>query len=942
MRLSRICVRLTVWRDFCRRLGCPLETWAGTAPCFTPWYTLAYLDSGESYDVKYVEYLIDKGADLESTAHGRDSPLDAMAENEDMAKALISLVERKRPQLLRKHADSMLRHSVESGSLETVKLLLKKGATVVGANNHGDGTPLIIEAVNAYSSSFSKFSLLLRLGADVKATDSSSENVLHHAARYNRLGIMKRAVELGVSPLKADEDGNLPIHVASSSDDGDNMKCLNFLIEKKSPVNAKNKENESCLFTALQSKATKCVGRLLQAGASLADSKLKYLQYDEVTLLANPQVIMMAPKPIEMTLRLGTLFSKCAKRDESHRGELQSLSESMQSLAVEMMDKADWTEYDITDDLFAYGMENEQKLFISSAPVQEKLKTDWYGYDGELNKRQYVYKVLWFLIKAFLLPFVIIFWLPCLGCRYKRLTSRWMQTEEPCIAYIANAITYLLFIVLLIIDVSLKSNATTQATSPSVLDWIVFVFVVALILQEVSQALGHRSDFKNYITNWSNLFDIFLMLTFVTYYVLLFVGYYAIDDSFEVIRASFHVLGFASLISSVRFLSYLQAHAVLGPIQLSFVGIFYDVVLFLIILGTFLIGFAVSITSVYSAPARSLGAAEDASVPDDVSGMWPSVKILFWSLFGLIDLESFEADRGAETAVGMTLLALWLVLAVIVLLNMLIALISNAFQRVQDNADIEWKFARAVIIHDITKSPPIPIPINILHLIALLLSNMCCKKECCRCKAAVDDDESEYDPADHEGVQEKFREKIEEAEEEEGVRRKDLKKLRVHLDKQISALKAVVQPRVALGSQLSSNLEESESEESDDDGFYQSFLRRHMTSVKRRPAPKPETTDPQAEIGGRRGQKGSRPKPGPKDDDDDLSLSLSDLDDEEKTSSREVKRSSDVSKVPSGAREENIQELLKGLGKLKESFEKLQSDFLEVQTKVISTLGSHQ
>ena len=195
-----------------------------------------------------------------------------------------------------------------------------------------------------------------------------------------------------------------------------------------------------------------------------------------------------------------------------------------------------------------------------------------------------------------------------------------MQTEEPCIAYIANAITYLLFIVLLIIDVSLKSNATTQATSPSVLDWIVFVFVVALILQEVSQALGHRSDFKNYITNWSNLFDIFLMLTFVTYYVLLFVGYYAIDDSFEVIRASFHVLGFASLISSVRFLSYLQAHAVLGPIQLSFVGIFYDVVLFLIILGTFLIGFAVSITSVYSAPARSLGAAEDASVPDDVSG----------------------------------------------------------------------------------------------------------------------------------------------------------------------------------------------------------------------------------------------------------------------------------------------------------------------------------
>ena len=42
----------------------------------------------------------------------------------------------------------------------------------------------------------------------------------------------------------------------------------------------------------------------------------------------------------------------------------------------------------------------------------------------------------------------------------------------------------------------------------------------------------------------------------------------------------------------------------------------------------------------------------------------------------------FEAEP-PEEAVGITILALWLVLAVIVLLNMLIALISNSFQRVQ-------------------------------------------------------------------------------------------------------------------------------------------------------------------------------------------------------------------------------------------------------------------
>ena len=127
---------------------------------------------------------------------------------------------------------------------------------------------------------------------------------------------------------------------------------------------------------------------------------------------------------------------------------------------------------------------------------------------------------------------------------------------------------------------------------------------------------------------------------------------------------------------------------------------------------------------------------------------------------------------------------------------------------------------------------------------------------------------------------------------------------------------------MALGSKLCSDVEESKSEESDDDQSH------------RRPAPKSETTEPQAKVGGRRGQKGSRPKSGPKDDDDDLSLSL---DDEGKATAREAKRGSDVSKVPSGAKKESIQEVLKGLRKLQESVEKLQSDFLEGQTEVITT-----
>ena len=254
------------------------------------------------------------------------------------------------------------------------------------------------------------------------------------------------------------------------------------------------------------------------------------------------------------------------------------------------------------------------------------VKTSWYG-KVRLGRRQYAYKVFLFLAKAFFLPFVFAFCLPCLrfSCLRTRYTE-WMKVSELVIVYVANTVTYLLFVLFLVINVSLKSS-DIPATSPSNLDWIVLVFVVALALQEVAQAFSHRQKFTHYAANWSNILDIVLIISFTSYYVLLFVGYYAVDDGFQVIRASFHFLGLASLLSTVRFLWYLQAHSLLGPIQLSFFGIFYDVLLFLVILGTFLIGFSVSLTSVYSAPVKSVGAPVNETVPVDVSG-YPTFYIL--------------------------------------------------------------------------------------------------------------------------------------------------------------------------------------------------------------------------------------------------------------------------------------------------------------------------
>ena len=67
--------------------------------------------------------MIDKGADLEFAINGVDA-LDVMARDVNRGEALIYLLERKTPQLLREHANSMLRHAVLSGSVEVVEVYL--------------------------------------------------------------------------------------------------------------------------------------------------------------------------------------------------------------------------------------------------------------------------------------------------------------------------------------------------------------------------------------------------------------------------------------------------------------------------------------------------------------------------------------------------------------------------------------------------------------------------------------------------------------------------------------------------------------------------------------------------------------------------------------------------------------------------------------------------
>ena len=66
-----------------------------------------------------------------------------------------------------------------------------------------------------------------------------------------------------------------------------------------------------------------------------------------------------------------------------------------------------------------------------------------------------------------------------------------------------------------------------------------------------------------------------------------------------------------------------------------------------------------------------------------ISSVFSTSVSLFWSLFGLLDLDKLKNCTSAEETVGKIVFGIWLIQAMILLLNMLIALITNKFDEVQ-------------------------------------------------------------------------------------------------------------------------------------------------------------------------------------------------------------------------------------------------------------------
>src|SRR5262249_43992246 len=156
---------------------------------------------------------------------------------------------------------SPLHHAAGFGTLETMKLLLEKGADV-NAKNRRASTPLFWAIHDD-----AKVRMLVASGAAVTAKQVEGRTPVYQAATLaNGLSVLRFLLEKGADPRIATLTGATPLMAAAGRGD---VEAITSLIEQGADVNVRNSAGETALMLAATNGDLRAVQLLISKGADV-------------------------------------------------------------------------------------------------------------------------------------------------------------------------------------------------------------------------------------------------------------------------------------------------------------------------------------------------------------------------------------------------------------------------------------------------------------------------------------------------------------------------------------------------------------------------------------------------------------------------------------------------------------------------------------------------
>ena len=214
----------------------------------------------------------------------------------------------------------------------------------------------------------------------------------------------------------------------------------------------------------------------------------------------------------------------------------------------------------------------------------------------------------------------------------------------------------------------------------------------------------------------------------------------------DLMYARDNVLAYCLLILVVQIFDFLSMHILFGPWAVIIKNLMYDVVKFLFVLFLFIMAFALHMCVVYK-PAYNKARVDFPTqltafnIKNDFETI---IGELFWGVLGRdakpTRLTAVQRNNSpAETYyVASIVFALYQIVTVVVLMNLLIAMMGNTYAIIDERSHTEWRFGRARLIWYMTKSTSVPMPLNMITTFLRILK-IVYKANCCCCVANINE-----------------------------------------------------------------------------------------------------------------------------------------------------------------------------------------------------------
>lgn len=175
----------------------------------------------------------------------------------------------------------------------------------------------------------------------------------------------------------------------------------------------------------------------------------------------------------------------------------------------------------------------------------------------------------------------------------------------------------------------------------------------------------------------------------------------------------------------VRIFQYTRYFQSLGVLSIVIGGVFPDVAVFIFIQFILTLSFGIAFANLQPG-------AMDAYPSHQILGLSP-MWVPFWALYGQFDIDRIQHQINDERPTIVTLplfLFAYMFIASIIMINLLIAMMSETFSKITSEGLQRWQFERCQLISEFKETkPPLPPPFNIFWLLLVTLPNKYCSKD---------------------------------------------------------------------------------------------------------------------------------------------------------------------------------------------------------------------